>query len=41
MIEKPGTLTRLNSLFDDGAVTDLINGEKNTTKSEYHYHYDH
>ena len=28
MIEKPGTLTRLNSLFDDGAVTDLINGEK-------------
>lgn len=28
MIEKPGTLTRLNSLFDDGAVTDMINGEK-------------
>ena len=28
MIEKPGTLTRLNSLFDDGAVTDLVNGEK-------------
>ena len=28
MIEKPGTLTRLNSLIDDGAVTDLINGEK-------------
>lgn len=27
MIEKPGTLTRLNSLFDDGAVTDLLNGE--------------
>ena len=28
MIEKPGTLTRLNSLFDDGAVTDLVNGEQ-------------
>lgn len=27
-IEKPGTLVRLNSLFDDGACTDLINGEK-------------
>ena len=28
MIEKPGTLTRLNSLFDDEAVTDLVNGEQ-------------
>lgn len=27
-IEKPGTLVRLNSLFDDGACTDLLNGEK-------------
>lgn len=27
-IEKPGTLVRLNSLFDDGACTDLIDGEK-------------
>lgn len=26
-IEKPGTLVRLNSLFDDGACTDLLNGE--------------
>lgn len=26
-IEKPGTLTRLNSLFDDGAETSLLNGE--------------
>lgn len=26
-IEKPGTLTRLNSLFDDGASTNLLNGE--------------
>lgn len=26
-IEKPGTLVRLNSLFDDGACTDLVNGE--------------
>lgn len=27
MIEKPGTLTRLNALFDDDAKTDLLNGE--------------
>ncbi len=27
MIEKPGTLTRLNALFDDCAKTDLLNGE--------------
>lgn len=27
MIEKPGTLTRLNALFDDCARTDLLNGE--------------
>ena len=27
-MKKPGTLTRLNSLFDDGAVTDLVNGEQ-------------
>lgn len=26
-IEKPGTLTRLNSLFDDGAATSLLDGE--------------
>ena len=26
MIEKPGTLTRLNALFDDDAKTDLLNG---------------
>lgn len=26
-IEKPGTLTRLNSLFDDGAATNLLDGE--------------
>ena len=26
-IEKPGTLVRLNSLFDEGACTDLMNGE--------------
>lgn len=26
-IEKPGALVRLNSLFDDGACTDLLNGE--------------
>lgn len=26
-IEKPGTLTRLNSLFDDGAATSLLTGE--------------
>lgn len=25
---KTWTLTRLNSLFDDGAVTDLVNGEQ-------------
>ena len=27
MIEKPGTMTRLNALFDDCAKTDLLNGE--------------
>ena len=27
MIEKPGTLTRLNALFDDDAKTDMLNGE--------------
>lgn len=27
-IEKPGTLVRLNSLFDDGACTDLLDGRK-------------
>lgn len=26
-IEKPGTLTRLNSLFDDGAATSILTGE--------------
>lgn len=40
MIEKPGTLTRLNSLFDDGAVTDLVNGEQ-IRRNRYHCDHDH
>ena len=41
MIEKPGTLTRLNSLFDDGAANRSGKWRTDTEKSGYDCDHDH